>query len=795
MKGLTSRQAGELAQAGKVNVAHVTTSRPLREIVKANVFTLFNAILAACLVVVVALRSWPDAVFGLVLVTNAATGIFTEWRAKRTLDKVAILNTSPLIVLRDGQETQLRPDQIVLGDWLRLKRGDQIPADGVVEEAQSFACDESILTGESRAQKKKNGDEVLSGGTVTAGSALVSVKAVGDDSYAARLGADVRKFKLATSEIADGINRIIVLIGRAIPIMVLILAWSQIHVAGGWNRALGNGAWRGVVIAVIAGIVGMIPQGLVLLTSVNFATASLKLVKKGVLVQQMPAVEVLARVDTLCLDKTGTLTSGRIELGDIVPLSGGGRPLHAWQDPKDPARAFADSEPEAARALAALVADRVNETAQAIDDALEIGPAEGKLDPFDSGRKWASFTTQGVAWYLGAPEFIATSEQTLQAVEQAAENGTRVLLLVRADGEHSDLAPSGTDWALIACVEQLRPDANRTLQYFRQQGVRSLVISGDNPVTVAAVAAKAGMESPRVGDARDLPSDVGEISEVLENIDVLGRVLPEQKQSIVQALQATGHTVAMTGDGVNDALALKEADLGVAMGSGAPATKAAAKIVLLNGEFSALPPVVAEGRRVLANMERVSSLFLTKTVYATIIAALVSIFTIPYPFLPRHLTLISVFFIGLPAFILAFSPTNQRYRRGFLRRTLSIALPSGVVAAGCVFFAYWWTARGIHAGRADAATVATITLALISATVLALASRPLLTWRGLLVGAMVAAVVGVIAVPDLRFLFSLAFPARQLWEVAAIAGTVGVVLVLVAAKMRSTTLGRQRRRS
>lgn len=790
MRGLSSAQAAELTAAGKVNVQDISTSRPLSEIVKANVFTLFNVILAVCLVVVIALGSWPDAVFGIVLVTNAATGIFTEWKAKRTLDKVAILNTAPLQVLRDGQAVSLRPDQIVLGDWLTLRRGDQIPADGTVKEADSLTCDESILTGEARPQKKKPGDRVLSGATVTAGTALIQVDAVGKESYAGRLGADVRKFRLAKSEIADGIKRIIVLIGRAIPFLVIILAWSQLHVAGGWANAIGGGAWKGVVLAVVAGIVGMIPQGLVLLTSVNFATASLSLVKKGVLVQQMPAVEVLARVDTLCLDKTGTLTSGKIELGDIVYLSADPRPIHIWDSPKDPGKAFADQSLQDARALAALVQDRVNETAAAIAEGLQVDPLEGELDPFDSQRKWSSFSSQGSTWYLGAPELISQKPHTLQLVQQAAQTGARVLLLAKAPIGAGLRTKEAVDCALIACTEQLRPDAAQTLTYFRQQGVRPLIVSGDNPVTVSAVATKAGLAGGQFLDARALPNEVGELAQKLQDVAVLGRVLPEQKKQIVQALQSQGHTVAMTGDGVNDSLALKEADLGIAMGSGAPATKAAAKIVLLNGEFSALPPVVAEGRRVLANMERVSSLFLTKTVYATLIAALVSMFAIPYPFLPRHLTLISVFFIGLPAFILAFSPTNQRYRKGFLRRTLSLALPAGIVAAGSVFFAYWWISEQLQLQREVAATAATMTLALISATVLALASKPLFTWRGILLLAMVAGVATVLWNGELRELFSLVVPPSAAWQVIAVAGLIGIVLVLVFNLMRKATFAR-----
>lgn len=751
LTGLSQSEAEAAYAAGaQTNYVRRTSSRPISTIIRANIFTLFNAILTSAIIVVIFVGSWQDSVFGIVMVSNAVIGIVSEIRAKRTLDSLAILEAPRAIVIRDGKEQEISSDQILLNELVVLRQGSQVPADGITVASQALKIDESMLTGESVAVRKTLNDEVLSGTVVVAGEGVIRTTAIGKDAYAQQLTEQAKKFKKAQSEIVDGINVILKVISWAIVPVVALLVWSQLNT--------GESDWRHAIILAIAGVVGMIPQGLVLLTSLNFAIAAASLARQSVLIQELNAVEVLARVDRLCVDKTGTLTSGAITGREIINLTS-----------QDVSEAFG--------ALAALVADGTNETATATQKLVNANPlTNGELVPFDSTRKWAAFAQADQTWYFGAPEIIATSAtngaKMLEQVTKLALTGARVLCLARAttgglDADNPVFLPGLEGILLVVLEEEIRPDASETMGYFLRQKVQIKVISGDNPTTVGAIAKRVGVKAEgdiKVMDARELPAeiltgDMTKLANIMSEYDVFGRVTPEVKRAMVHALQHHGHTVAMTGDGVNDVLALKDADLGIAMGSGAQATKAVAKVVLVDGKFAKLPAVVAEGRRIIANMERVSSLFLTKTTYSALLAIIVSVMAWRYPFLPRHLTIIGTLTIGIPSFFLAMEPNYWIYRPGFLERTLWLAIPSGITLALAGIIGY----RVFEANPQLAASVATLTVVAGGLYMLSVMSRPLTVWRSILLSAMATLGLIVLLVPAARAFFALQWPTANGW--------------------------------
>lgn len=818
-QGLSFKQVAHARTADETNEFDNSSSRSIVAILRANVFTIFNAILASAVVVVLAVGSWQDAVFGFVLLLNTLTGTIAELRAKRALDNLAVLAAPTAHVIRDGEAKDIEVSQVVLGELLELRSGDQVPADGQVLSSNGCEIDESILTGESVAVRKHENDQVLSGTTVIGGSARIRVTAVGEHSYANRLAMEARKYSVVTSELQEGTNRVLTWISWVIVPMTLLLLWSQLRVAGGISEALDSGQWKAAVVLAVAGVVGMVPQGLVLLTSVNFAAAAMTLARRKVLVQELPAVEVLARVDMLCLDKTGTLTSGAVELDHIESCLGsacadgdGGSPAAGKVSADDAAGGSAGtgsgavvpaSADDAARAaLAYLVGgSEVNATGSAIAAGLTgLEPAQARYAiAFNSARKWSAVQTQAGAYVLGAPEIVlagstgsgsteadnadsdgtglgSTDNAALERVKALAGTGKRVLVLAHSNqaldqSENPTLPKDLTAALLVVLAEQVRPDAAQTLDYFKRQGVAVRVISGDNPVTVAAIAAHLGLRNPDGGepvgvDARTLPAieDTQALADVLEKHTVFGRVTPEQKRAFVNALKSRGHTVAMTGDGVNDALALKDADLGIAMGNAAPATKAVSRLVLLNSQFDALPSVVAEGRRVIANMERVASLFLTKTTWAALLAAVVAITGFVYPFLPRQLTIVSSLTIGIPAFVLALVPTNQRYRAGFLARVLRLSVPAGVIVVVGVLCARL-TLILMGSNRNQISSVCTLVLVAGGLWLLSLTARPWVWWRAALVVIMSAAALAVVLLAPLRGFFDLAALTANSWLV------------------------------
>ena len=797
--GLTPKEVVQRIESGQSNAVKTSTSRSVQDIVRANVFTLFNGIIFAAMVLVLITGSWRDAVFGFVIIINTGIGIVTELRAKRTLDKLSILVASEFLVHRDGKDIEVSHNEIVLDDLLWIRAGEQVPADGQIIQTWGLELDESMLTGESRTVRHKVGEQVYSGATAVSGMALVKVNAVGSHSYAATLTAQAKVYKKTVSDLNKGINTILKFMTFLVVPLCILLILSQIHTVGGWGTALSTGEWRQAVVSAVAGVVGMIPEGLVLLTSLNFAVAAMRLARHNTLVQELESVETLARVDALNLDKTGTITDGGIAFNRLVMLDS----------------ANAAAEQAATQALYDCCnEEQPNGTGQAVLAGLKAqgygaGAVESRI-PFSSARKWSAVRKSGETWYMGAPEVIISAlegdySSVLQQVNEYANDGNRVLLVARStaplsegscrqkrlrgaveganvsDGRQLDVQAEPV--ALVLCSEKIREDAERTLAWFREQGVRCRVISGDNPVTVGAIARRVkltGDHEPVAMDARELPEDVNELARVLENVDVLGRVLPDQKKAIVQALHTQNHVVAMTGDGVNDALAIKEADLGIAMGNAAPATKAVAQVVLVDSKFSHLPDVVARGRQVMANMERVASLFLVKTVYSALISLGVVLTQIPYPYLPRHITYIGALTIGMPAFILALAPNTRRYIPGFLKRVVTFALPGGIATALSVLLAAWvlppvmgWNVTGDAADLSALRATSAIILFAMGVFVLARVARPLNGWRGVLVAVFAAAGVIGAFVPFVANFFALILPtgATMVATLIALAGS------------------------
>ena len=771
-QGLDDAEAADRAARGQVNRAPTKSSRTLGAIIQANVFTRFNAILGALLVVILTIGPLQDALFGIVMVVNTMIGIAQEWRAKRTLDRLSLLSAPLATVVRSGRRVELAMEDIVLGDVVELTPGGQVVADGELVAADALEVDESLLTGESVPEAKGVGDEVLSGSFVTAGRGWYRATKVGADAYANKLATEARQFSLTQSDLRQGEDLILRMVTWIILPTAALLVWSQMRSDESWDDAV-----RGSV----AGIGAMIPEGLVLLTSIAFAASVIRLGQRQVLIQELAAIEGLARVDVVCIDKTGTITEPVLEVVSVEVVGNGDEA--GDQQGKDIAAlvlgalAWADPEPNASQAA---LAARFPSPTPAWTVTWRAA--------FSSARRFsgAGFDEHG-DWLIGAPDGLlgaatdrAKADALAPVVDRHSRQGRRVLLLSRVDGEPGDKAPDNTPVAVIALEERIRADAADTLGYFGRQGITIKVLSGDDPRTVGAVAGRvgiAGADHPR--DARELPDDPDELADVVEATGVFGRVAPHQKQDMVKALQARGHTVAMTGDGVNDVLALKEADLGVAMGSGSPASRAVAPVVLLDSSFASLPSVLSEGRKVIANVERVANLFLTKTVYATILAVTVGVVGMTFPFLPRHLTIISSLTIGIPGFFLALAPNEQRYTPGFVWRVLRFAVPAGAVAATATLVAYELALDTSGVSIDEGRTVATITLFLVTLWVLSILARPASLWRTGLVAAMGALFVGALSIPWFRDYFALDLPSKlTVVSAVGIAAVAGVAIEL-----------------
>jgi len=790
--GLTEVDVAQRISEGKTNDVPARAARSVAEIIRGNVFTRINAILGVLLIIVLSTGSVINGAFGLLIIANSAIGMIQELRAKQTLDKLAIVGQAKPLVRRQSRtgsvSTPLAPSEVVLDDVIELGPGDQIVVDGVILEAANLEIDESLLTGEADPIAQDAGQQVMSGSFVVAGTGAYRATKVGREAYAAKLAEEASKFTLVKSELRSGINKILQFITYLLVPAGALIIYTQLFTT--------DAGLRESVLRMVGALVPMVPEGLVLMTSIAFAVGVIRLGRRQCLVNELPAIEGLARVDVVCADKTGTLTENGMRLSDLLRLETSERDISA-----------------VAAILAQLAADdpRPNASMAAIAEAYDSPPGwiATATAPFKSATKWSGTSYKGQGnWVIGAPDVLLDARSAVaEQAEQIGAKGLRVLLLGSSGLPVDDPAAPGavTPAALVVLEQRIRSDARDTLDYFHSQEVSVKIISGDNAVSVGAVAGSLGIKGEAM-DARALPTGSDELADEIENFTTFGRVRPDQKRAMVHALQSRGHTVAMTGDGVNDVLALKDADIGVAMGSGSPASRAVAQIVLLDNKFATLPYVVGEGRRVIGNIERVSNLFLTKTVYSVLLAILVGFAGLSarlfgtdpllFPFQPIHITIAAWFTIGIPAFILSLAPNKERARPGFVRRVMTSALPSGLVVGVATFTSYLLAYEGRAATEIEqtqASTAALITLLVSAVWVLAVIARPYEWWRVALVAGSGLAYVVIFSIPLARELFMLDTSNVATASRALGVGLLGAVAVEVIWWVQGRVLGERRR--
>ena len=776
-RGLSSAEAARrLEQLGE---PEPPSSRSVASIVAGNVFTLFNAIIGAFFILIISLGLWADAIFGFIAALNSYIGIRQELKAKRTLDELALLVAPRAQVIRDGAPVELRAEEVVPGDVVRVEPGDQLVADGHVIDSRGLTLDESMLTGESDGIRKRRGDRVLSGSFCLAGSGYYEVDAVREDSHAAKVAGEARAFRHPPSPLQEEVNRII----WATTIVLVPLGVLVLLALSARSTPLQEAAQTAT-----AGLVTLIPEGLVLLMSVTLAVAAVRLARMNTLVQQMAATEALAAVDTICVDKTGTLTDGELELVEIVPA--------------DPARA---GETERALARFAHSMGERNRTLQVIADRFPGHPEPVRAEvPFSSAWKWSGLVLDGDggprSYVMGAPDILTgTGALTLppalaEALEEHTAAGRRVVAFAEArEPLPPDPAaappPALEPRALVVLAERLRPDAAETIAFMREQNVDLKLISGDARSTVTAVAYAIGV--PRdagVIEGPQLPADRAGLAEAAERNTIFCRITPEQKKALVGAMSDRGRFTAMIGDGVNDVPALKRARMAVAMGSGSQITKGVADIVLLRDQFSMLPRAVAEGRRIARNIHRLGRLYLTKSVYAAILITLTSVLGLTFPFLPRHLTVAAFLTIGAPSFVLALAPSEGPLYRGRLLRALAaFAVPAGVgIAAGSMlsfFFVDSLFGGSIEEGR----TAATTTLIVLGLCFILLLERgpgrehiTIQSYMLAMIAALGALFALILAWEPVRNFFELEVLTAGQWFLALLSVAIGLLVAAAA---------------
>lgn len=723
MTGLTNEQVQERIAEGKVNFNENPNTRTYKQIVKENTLTFFNFLNAVLLVLVLFVGSYKNSMFVGIIIINTVIGIIQEIRAKKTIDKLAILTESKAVVLRDGKKWSISTEKLVLDDLIYLKTGEQVPADCRILEG-SLEVNESLLTGEADNLGKGEGDELFSGSFVTAGEACCQIIHVGKDNYASQITSEAKEFKRHNSELRNSLNAILKVISIIIVPLGLLLFYKQFYIVGD--------SVKDSVVSTVAAVLGMIPEGLVLLTSVALTLGALTLARKKTLVQELYCIETLARVDTLCLDKTGTITEGtmcveKVEAYDsnwreaelaesILEEDEAGFPENEISEEEDGfgeraaeekaeeevseknlpelSESEKESEKEISRIMGNLMAVLKDQNATA--DALrKYFPAKKDMTPtnvipFSSDRKYsgASFKEQGT-YLMGAAQFLFPegNDALVEKCSEYAEQGFRVLVLAHSQNESTGtelplgLVPEG----LLILTDVIRKEAPDTLRFFDSQGVDLKVISGDDPVTVSSIAKRAGLKNAeQYVDATTITTQE-EMDEAVANYSVFGRVTPQQKKAMVLSLKKQGHTVAMTGDGVNDVLALKEADCSIAMAEGSDAAKNIANVVLLDSNFAAMPHIVNQGRRVVNNIRTAASMFLIKTIFSVMLSLITIFFGEAYPFEPIQMSLISACAVGIPTFLLAQENNYQKIDHTFLRHVFMNAFPAAVTITGCVF--------------------------------------------------------------------------------------------------------------
>ncbi|MFB9769797.1 cation-translocating P-type ATPase [Lactiplantibacillus modestisalitolerans] len=699
--GLTNAEVAARQHAGLKNDPVPPLTRSVKQIFRDNLLTLFNFLNIGLAGLVLLTGSYKNLLFIFVVIINTAIGIFQEIRAKRQVDQLSLLSAAQLTIRRNGQEQKVAQDAIVQDDLLLVTRGDQLPVDGLVRTTAGLEVDESQVTGEAASVTKATGDALISGSVILGGHAVVQATAVGKGSFITKMATAAKQKRRAASELLTIINRIIkVLTFTIIPLGAALFIASMLR-GTSQNRA---------ILGTVASMVGMIPEGLVLLTSVALAAGAFTLGRHRVLVRELSAIEALARVDTLCLDKTGTITSGALQFERVEPLGQA-------------------TTGQVTTILTELVAaiDDDNETARALQQRLgQAGVAPEEVLPFSSERKWSGAQWQGHAYVMGAPEFIfnQVEPELKQRIHHFAQRGYRVLVLAQVSALTTPRPTAPRALGLILITDELRPQAKNTLNFFQNQDVALKVISGDNPVTVASIAQRAGVAG--AAQLVDM-SQVGphpDYDQLVAAYNVFGRVTPQQKEGLIKAYQTAGHTVAMTGDGVNDLLALKQADCSVAMASGSEAAKSLADFVLIDSNFDALVQVLNEGRRVINNIERVAALYLIKTMYSIALTLIFIFMNRSYPFEPIQLTPISSLMVGIPTFFLALQPDYTRITGRFMRQVMEIAVPAALCVVGYILTIM---VLGSHFNLtfATTSTLSVLMTGIISLNALLLAARPL----------------------------------------------------------------------
>lgn len=659
ISGLTSLEVEKRKKEGKVNISSNLKTKSVKRIFYDNIVTLFNLINVVLFIALLLVGSYKNILFMGVVLTNIAIGVFQEIRSKRSVDKLSILSERKITVLRDGKECEISREDIVLDDVIVLSRGSQVPADCILVRGECKA-NESLLTGESDLIQKKVNDEMLSGSFVSSGKCFAKVTKVGADCYAAKINNEAKYIKKVNSKILKSFNFIIKLCTF---VMFPIGVFFFINQFG-----IENGSIQQAVISTVAALIGMIPKGMILLTSSVLAVSIIRLSKSKVLVQEMYCIETLARVDVLCLDKTGTLTADSMNVTDVI--------------------SFGSSEDEIKIALSSVVnaSEEINATLDAIESYTKnVNPIKAtSFSQFSSETKWSGGSFEnGKTYIFGAAEFVFKNKEKYKNVFDKIDEisqTVRILTLSVSNGKisNSELPDDLQPMALILIKDKLRDNVNETIDYFKKQGVTLKVISGDSVKTVQNIAKEVGIEgAENAVDMSTVTSDE-QLKEAAESCNVFGRVTPAQKKSLVLVLQEKGHSVAMTGDGVNDVLALKEADCSVAMASGSDAARNVSQLILVNNDFASMPSVVAEGRRTINNIEQSSALYLVKTIYSVILSILFIFFNSQYPFEPIQLTLIGAFTVAIPSFVLALQPNDNRIKGNFTAKIFAHAIPSAV---------------------------------------------------------------------------------------------------------------------
>lgn len=752
-----SEQEALARQAARGTPRDSPASRSKAVIVRANLVTPFNAILIALGFLTLAFGDWRDALFLGIVVTNTGIGIWQELRATRKLDALAALVAPRATVVRDGEPRSLDVSEVVVGDLVRLAPGDQVVADGILLASAGLHLDESILTGESVAVQRSVGDEVRSGAFVVEGTGSFDVVAVGADSYAERITGTAREFRHPRSPLERSIDRLLyVLLGVMVPLgaMLVVALWKR-------NVAMGD-----AVDTAVAGMVTLIPEGLVVLVSVTYAAAALRLARRGALSQQLSAIESLASVDTICLDKTGTLTESSLRVVALLPAAG-------------------TSEEEVGQALGRFAAssDSRDGTLAALASVFPASP-ETVADsvPFLARRRWSALELDGVRYVLGAPELFPLGELEDQAATHL-DMGRRVVAIgittAAFPDDPDDGPPPLSTIGLVALAEDLRPKTRETVAFLLEQGVSLVVLSGDAPRTVGSIATDAGI--PGGADAIDgdgLPPGPNELDRISRSLTVVGRISPEGKRRVVESLGRRGRYVAMVGDGINDVPALKASRLSIAQGAGTQMAKAVSDLVLVSGDFAAIPGMVAEGRRILRNLQRVAKLFVAKSVFAAFVIVAIGITPVDYPLLPRHLTIAGALAVGIPAFFLALAPSEGPWRTdGFLREIGRFAVPAGVAAGIGVTTTYMISVNVFDLGLIQSRTAATSTLIVVG-LYLVVALEATSTLRVRLVAALCAILLAVYAcvllLPGPRTFFELAVPSPVTLSLIAVGSFIAI---------------------